>query len=224
MIRILFATSNPHKVHEGNETGKEFGIEFKQISVPYSEIRDEDVGRIAEDGANFVFSKIKKPVIVEDTGLFIDALNGFPGPYSAFVFRKIGNDGILRLMKNIKNRKAEFISAIGYCDLEGVKIFKGILNGTIARKPKGNEGFGYDPIFIPDKSKKILLPKNSKGIFGHKILPMAKFSCRKILTRNTLYYDKKTLAEDFNLKNQISHRKKAFEKFCRWYRNRFLSV
>ncbi len=180
-MKILFATSNLHKVLEGNEIGKEFGIEFKQISVPYPEIRDEDVGKVAEDGARFVFSKIKKPVIVEDTGLFIDALNGFPGPYSAFVFRKIGNEGILRLMKNMKNRKAEFISAIGYCDLSGVKVFKGVLKGRIAEKPKGNEGFGYDPIFTPENSKK-------------------------------------TLAEDFSLKNRISHRKKAFEKFCGWYK------
>lgn len=186
-MKILFATSNIHKVLEGNEIGKEFGIEFKQISVPYPEIRDEDVGKVAEDGAKFVFSKIKKPVIVEDTGLFINALNGFPGPYSAFVFGKIGNEGILRLMKGINNRKAEFISAIGYCDSNGVKIFKGILEGTISKSPKGDKGFGYDPIFLPDKSRR-------------------------------------TLAENFKLKNKISHRKKAFEKFCKWYKRRFLSV
>lgn len=182
-MKVLFATSNIHKVLEGNEIGRKFGIEFKQISVAYPEIRNKDVARVAENGARFAFNKIKKPLIVEDTGLFIDALNGFPGSFSAFVFRKIGNNGILRLMKNIGNRKAKFISAIAYFDLNGVKIFKGLLKGTIAKNPKGTEGFGYDPIFIPEKSRR-------------------------------------TLAENFNLKNKISHRKKAFEKFCRWYKNR----
>ncbi|OYT39292.1 MAG: hypothetical protein B6U86_05440 [Candidatus Altiarchaeales archaeon ex4484_43] len=68
--------------------------------------------------------------------------------------RKIGNDGILKLLRGERNRKAKFISAIGYCDENGVKIFKGIVGGSIANEKKGGEGFGYDPIFIPINYKR----------------------------------------------------------------------
>ena len=156
MKTIKFATSNPNKVVEGNIVGKEFGIEFVQIMEDYPEIRDEDVARVAEEGAKFVYGSVKEPIIVEDTGLFINALNGFPGTYSKFVFRKIGNDGILRLMKGMDsgaeqgNRRAVFVSAIGYYDGDRVIVFKGEVNGRITSEPKGNVGFGYDPIFMPD--------------------------------------------------------------------------
>jgi len=153
-MKIKFATSNPYKVREGNLVGRKFGMEFVQIKQSYPEIRDEDVSRVAEEGARFVFDRVKEPVIVEDTGLFIEPLNGFPGSFSAFVFQKIGNDGILKLLRGERNRKAKFISAIGYCDENGVKIFKGIVGGSIANEKKGGEGFGYDPIFIPINYKR----------------------------------------------------------------------
>ena len=178
-MRILFATSNHHKVMEANEVGKNFGVEFSHLMERYPEIRDEDVSRVAEAGAKFVFEKIQKPVVVEDTGLFIEALNGFPGSYSAFVFKKIGNQGILQLLKEKENRNARFISAVGYCDSDGVRIFQGLVEGSIAREAKGGAGFGYDPIFIPEGQSE-------------------------------------TFAQDPEMKNGISHRRRAFEKFCRW--------
>lgn len=178
-MKILFATSNQHKVKEANKIGKKFEIEFLQLEEPYPEIRDEDVSKVAEEGAKFLFEKIKKPLVVEDTGLFIEALNGFPGSYSAFVFKKIGNQGILQLLKEKRNRRAEFISAVGYCSSEVVKIFQGLVKGTITREVKGDAGFGYDPIFIPEGQSK-------------------------------------TFAEDPVMKNTVSHRRKAFEKFCKW--------
>ncbi len=179
MMKIRFATSNPYKVSEGNVVGAGFGIEYVQLKEPYPEIRDEDVSRVAEEGARFVFDRINKPVIVEDTGLFIEALNGFPGSFSAFVFGKLGNNGILKLLGEVENRKAEFISAVGYCNQEGVRVFKGSVKGLIADRKKGMGGFGYDPIFIPAGQKK-------------------------------------TFAEDPGMKERISHRNKAFQRFSEW--------
>ncbi len=178
-MKIRFATSNPHKVAEANEAGREFGVEFEQIRVDYPEIRAEDVEDVAKDGAQYVFGKTKSAVIVEDTGLYIEALNGFPGAFSAFVHRKIGSDGILKLMDGVENRAAKFRSAIGWRDENGVKIFSGEVEGEINSEKRGEEGFGYDPIFVP------------KG-------------------------QKKTFAEDFRMKNKVSHRRQAFEKFCKW--------
>jgi len=180
MKTVLFATSNPFKVKEGNKIAGEFGIEFKQIRVDYPEIRDESIGKIAEEGVKFVFDKIKKPVIVEDTGLFIRALNGFPGPYSAYVYRKVGCNGILKLLHNSNERSAEFITAIGFKNSSTLRIFEGKVKGVISEIERGSAGFGYDPIFIPE---------------GYE----------------------KTFAEDPELKSKVSHRRKAFYKFCEWF-------
>jgi len=147
---IKFATSNPHKVSEANQVGRKYEIGFVQLREDYPEIRDEDVRMVARAGAAYVFNIIREPVIVEDTGLFIEGLEGFPGSYSAFVFNKVGNEGILKLLGDSGDRKAEFISAIGYCDIDGVQIFDGAVKGKIGTEITGTAGFGYDSIFIPE--------------------------------------------------------------------------
>ncbi|MFH1721122.1 MAG: XTP/dITP diphosphatase [Candidatus Altiarchaeota archaeon] len=178
-MKLSFATSNPNKVSEANVVGKEFGIEFVRLAEVYPEVRDPSVSVVAREGAKFVYEKVGEPVIVEDAGMYVDALSGFPGSYSKFVIQHIGNDGILKLLDGISERSATFRAAIGYCDGKGTKVFEGVVEGTIAESEMGTEGFGYDPIFIP------------KG-------------------------QKETFAENQEMKNQVSHRRKAFEKLCRW--------
>jgi len=153
-MQVLFASSNKHKVAEANEVGRKFGVEFKQVSVDYSEVRDKSVSVVALDGVKYVYSQVKKPVIVEDSGLFISSLNDFPGSYSRFVFDLIGIQGILDLMRSKKDRQAYFLSAIAFHDGKTLKAFEGRVDGVIARTSKGFSGFGFDPIFIPKGSKK----------------------------------------------------------------------
>lgn len=179
IIEIFFSTSNKHKVYEANKIGLNFRVSFKQITVDYPEIRDESVERVAEEGVKFVYKIFNKPLIVEDSGLFIEALNGFPGPYSAYVQKKIGNKGIIKLMEGEQNRNAKFISAVSYFDGKTLKTFTGEVEGKISSEEKGGLGFGYDPVFIPSEHNK-------------------------------------TFAEDENLKNEISHRRKSIEKFCKF--------
>jgi len=153
-MEVLFATSNQHKVAEANKVGADYKIRFTQINVLYPEVRADSVRAVAEEGARYVHAQIKRPIIVEDSGLFIEALNGFPGAYSHFVFNKIGCDGILRLMNGIDNRRAQFISAVGYFGGEEVKVFEGAVDGVITSDQHGAHGFGYDPIFKPLGSTK----------------------------------------------------------------------
>jgi len=153
-MRILFATGNRHKVAEAKKAGKVYGVTFKRAACPYPEVRSESVKEIAEEGVKFVYARVGEPVIVEDSGLFIQALDGFPGAYSAYVFGKIGNYGILRLMGGTGNRRAEFRSAVAYYDGETLKTFEGVVSGAIAEEARGEAGFGYDPIFIPEGSAK----------------------------------------------------------------------
>jgi len=151
---VLFATSNPHKVSEASAVGRKFGVAFKQIPIGYTEVRDNSVSVVAFEGIRSLYPRVKKPVVIEDSGLFISALNGFPGSYSHYAFDKIGIEGILNLLSKKKDRKAYFISAVAYADGESVKIFEGVVEGTIAKKLKGVGGFGFDPVFIPRGSRK----------------------------------------------------------------------
>lgn len=148
---MLFVTGNPHKVKEAEEI---LGIKVRQKSIRLPEIRAETVEEVAKRKAEDAYKILRKPLIVEDSGLFIEALNGFPGVCSAYVFKKIGIKGILKLMEGFKNRRAEFRCAVGYVTSKGAKVFVGVAKGAIAQRAKGKEGFGYDPIFIPHGSKK----------------------------------------------------------------------
>ena len=154
MKQIIFITSNKHKVREANKIGKSFGVKFKQKFFKYPEIRADSVNDVAKEGAKYCYEKLRKALIVEDSGLFINALNKFPGTYSKFVLGKIGLDGILRLMQNKKDRTAFFVSSVGFADKNQIKTFNGVVKGKIAKKIRGSCGFGYDPVFIPNGFRK----------------------------------------------------------------------
>jgi XTP/dITP diphosphohydrolase len=97
-----------------------------------------------------IISKGVRNFIVDDTGLFIDSLKGFPGVWSAYAQKTIGNKGILKLMDGVEDRGAEFRCCIG-CDIDGERIVVvGVCRGYITESEKGTDGFGFDPIFSPD--------------------------------------------------------------------------
>lgn len=151
-MKIYFATSNEHKFKEAKDILSENGILIEHFKLSHSEIRSDDLEEIAVDAAEYAFSQLKDNgavVFVEDTGLFIDSLNGFPGTYSAWVQKKIGSEGILRLMNGKKDRSASFKTCIALRETLGVKTFLGECSGKITTEMRGNSGFGYDPIFIP---------------------------------------------------------------------------
>ncbi len=152
---VLFSTTNKHKIKESNEIGKIYGIKFEQINCIYPEIRDEKFENIASEGVKYVYEKIKKPVIVEDSGIIIDALNSFPGTFSAYIEKKLGNKGILNLMRDVeeRNRTARYISVVAFFDGKILKTFVGTVEGKISTGERGSGGFGYDPIFIPNGYK-----------------------------------------------------------------------
>ena len=119
---LFFVSSNNHKYLEAKKILDSFGIKLGFFKSNLEEIQSNSLKEIASKKATDAFSKCKKPVIIEDDGLFVDSLEGFPGPYSSYVFKTIGNKGILNLVKN--NRKAKFVSIITYCDKRMVKSLK----------------------------------------------------------------------------------------------------
>ena len=149
-MEIVFATQNKGKFREAKEKFGRIGVKLSQYDGGYPEIQADDLIDVAIYGARYLSRKIDKPFFLEDAGLFIRSLNGFPGVYSAYVFKKIGCRGILKLMKDKKDRYAEFKSVIVYKERrKRVKIFIGICQGEISYEEIGTNGFGFDPIFIP---------------------------------------------------------------------------
>jgi len=173
-VKLTVVTTNAGKVREIAEF---FGdaIEVSQVSLDIPEERSVDVSKIAEGKARFAFGALRVPVLVDDTGFSVDALNGFPGPYAAFVLHTIGNQGILKLMEGVEERGARFTTAIAYADEKGVLVFSGTIEGTIVRKPRGTGGFGYDPIFQYGELTLAELPLAEKSRVSHRAQALAQF-------------------------------------------------
>jgi XTP/dITP diphosphohydrolase len=162
MIELVFATNNQHKL---NELSKIAGEKFHLLSLKDINCND-DIPETADtlEGnaalkAQFIWKKYKMNCFADDTGLEIDALNGRPGVYSA---RYAGEDQnpeanltkVLEELKEITNRKARFRTVICLI-LDGKEhYFEGVVNGSLLSKRQGKEGFGYDPIFVPDGHNK----------------------------------------------------------------------
>jgi len=149
---INFITSNIGKVREFKQI-LEPEIKVNHIRMSYHEIRSDDPEEIARHSAKELAEKLKKKVVVEDSGLFIKSLNDFPGTYSATIHKRIGLKGIIKLMKGIKDRGCIYRSAVAYCEPGKKPIsFLGGEKGTIAESIRGKFGFGHDPIFISEGS------------------------------------------------------------------------
>ncbi|MBM4241184.1 MAG: XTP/dITP diphosphatase [Euryarchaeota archaeon] len=177
-MKINFITGNKHKVDEAQNIFSNFGIEIKHVNLGYPEIQGE-LEDVAKYGAKHAAMQLGKPVIVEDAGLFIKALNWFPGTYSSYVQETIGNKGILKLMDNVKDRYAEFRSVVGFCKPNSEpEIFFGVVRGHISYKARGKYGFAFDPIFYPERCDKTFgeLTIEEKNQFSHRRNSLEKFA------------------------------------------------
>jgi XTP/dITP diphosphohydrolase len=213
MSELHYVTTNPGKVREaeqylGTDTVAQFDFDYTEIQAP-------ELGPIAAQGAREAYREAGEPVVVDDAGLFVEALDGFPGPYSSYVEETVGVERVWTLARDEENRRAYFRCVLAYCDGEPfdaspdpvdrddrvaaaaagvredepaddadplpVKLFEGAVPGTLVA-PRGDGGFGYDPIFEHD---------------GTTFAEMA-----------------------VERKNALSHRGRALEKFGEWHRER----
>lgn len=170
---LFFASSNRHKYSEAKEILSKFHLDLGFFEFAPIEIQSNSILQIATQKSLDAYLSCKKPVIVEDDGLFIAALGGFPGPYSSYVFKTIGNAGILYLVKSQRN--AEFHSVIAYCDGKKPVLFQGIIKGVISKKQRG-KGWGYDPIFIPRGRTKTYAELDDKNTVSHRYMALEKFA------------------------------------------------
>lgn len=152
-MKLKVVTSNPGKVREYEKSFSHLGIETEHVKIPYDEIQTSDLEEVVRKGMESIRNQNIKNFIIDDSGLFVDSLKGFPGVWSAYAQKTIGNAGILKLMNSVEERGAEFRCCIG-CDIEGETIIvTGICRGSITEEEKGEDGFGFDPIFTADRKK-----------------------------------------------------------------------
>jgi len=209
---VTFVTTNPGKVQEAREY---LDAPVEQEAFDYLEPQADDLATVAAHGARAAHRHVGGPVVVDDSGLTIDALGGFPGPYSSYVEKTVGVERVWDLVRQEDNRDGAFRGVVAYCDGDSfeatpepvdtgrrgqdttvadrpeattdqqvaddglpVRLFEGLAPGRIVA-PRGESGFGYDPIFE---------------------------------------YDGQTFAEmDTEEKNAVSHRGRALAKFAEWY-------
>lgn len=187
-MKIVISSSNEGKIREIKEIlGDKYEVLSKE-ELGFGQIDVEETGTTLRENAylkaKFLFDKTGENSLADDTGLFIDAINGEPGIYSARYAGEHGNfedniDKVLEKLKDVPSelRTARFKTSLCLIRKDGsVEYYDGACEGRILEKRRGNKGFGYDPIFLPDG------------------------------------YDISMGEMDEDLKNKISHRKNAFRK------------
>jgi XTP/dITP diphosphohydrolase len=135
------------------------------------EIQADTLEEISRAKCEALVGKVDAPFIVDDGGLFVDALHGFPGVFSAHALKTIGSAGILKLMEGVADRRAHFAAVVSFYDGSEVRSFSGRCDGAITTAPRSSgHGFGFDPIFVPEGQTRTFgeLPADYKNRFSHR--------------------------------------------------------
>jgi len=147
MKGITFITGNEHKLREAKQI---LNVDLTSEKIDLRELQAVDLEDVIEDKLRHGYEILKKPIIVEDTGLFLNALNGFPGALIKMLLDKIGREGIVKVLEGFDDKSVTAKCAIGFTeDGKNLKVFIGEAKGKIV-EPRGESGFGWDPIFKPD--------------------------------------------------------------------------
>ena len=186
---LRYVTTNPGKVREARARLPA----VEQLDFDYPEIQHPDLGPIAAAGARAAHRHAGDAVLVDDAGLFVAGFDGFPGPYSSFVEETVGVEAVGRLCdRELDAMDASFRCVLGYCDgtdLDArhvddggggaharhvddggglpVALFEGVVEGRIV-PPRGDGGFGYDPIFEVEGRTFAEMTPEEKNEFSHR--------------------------------------------------------
>lgn len=171
---LRYVTSNEGKVREALA---HLDDDVEAVEYEYMEPQADSLVEIAAYGAETAFESLpgSSPVIVDDAGLFIAAFDGFPGPYSAYVEERLGIDRVARLTLAEDNQSARFRAAIGYADGETIETFTGDVRGQIV-SPRGDGGFGYDPIFEHGEQTFAEMTVGEKNAVSHRGRALERFA------------------------------------------------
>lgn len=193
MDKILFATNNAHKVMEVRKIfNSDKIISLKEAGI---DIDIEETGSTFEENAlikaRTIYDLVKMPVLADDSGLTVNALNGRPGIYSARYAGVHGDDKannmkLINELKGISDRRAEYNCVVAFICDQGEFISVGKVEGEILLEPSGNEGFGYDPIFFSYELKKSFgnATIDEKNLVSHRFRAIR--GLKEILLKNNI--------------------------------------
>ncbi|MBR2677902.1 MAG: non-canonical purine NTP pyrophosphatase [Bacilli bacterium] len=157
MKKITYVTGNWAKLASAKHALEPLGFEVDNIKMETPEIQADDVTEVSKYSAKWAAEELNKPVLKNDSGLFVNALNGFPGVYTHYVQDTIDVDGLLKLMEGIEDRSAYFKESIAYCEPGSEPVvFEGLTKGTIDTKKSGTYGWSWDFVFIPEGESQTL--------------------------------------------------------------------
>lgn len=173
-MRLPFATRNAGKARELAALLAPHGVEVVQDPRGYPEVQADTLEEVARFGAAHLRQAgLAPPFALEDSGLFVAALKGFPGVYSRHALDTLGCGGLLRLMRDVEaeSRQASFQAVLAYVDPAGeLHLFRGTCRGRIAERAAGSGGFGFDPLFVPEGGERTFaqMPPGEKDRRSHR--------------------------------------------------------
>ena len=171
-MTLYFITGNKNKFEEARHI---LG-EIEQLDVDLPEIQEIDPREIIRAKLSEALKHKKGEFIVEDTSLYFEALNGLPGPLIKWFLKALDREGLFQLCEKIWNNRAEAKCLLGYTRNENeIQFFEGIIRGQIV-KPRGESGFGWDPIFQPTGHDKTFaeMTKDQKNAISHRRMALNK--------------------------------------------------
>src|SRR5258706_332860 len=152
MKTLVFVTQNQNKVDDAKRLLPNFQIDHVDFEIP--EIQSLSSKEIIEHKLKFAYTKIKSPCFVMDVGLYIDALNGFPGPLVKWFYRQVGANTICQIASMLGNEDCHWTTMLGYFDGTNEHFFEETVNGEIAENPRGTACYDSEHIFIPKRLNK----------------------------------------------------------------------
>ncbi|MBI2621272.1 MAG: RdgB/HAM1 family non-canonical purine NTP pyrophosphatase [Candidatus Levybacteria bacterium] len=176
MRKIVFVTGNKWKAKETEEI-LNTKLQISEIELP--EIQETDLEKVALHKLTQAFKILRKPVIIDDVSFEVEAWNGFPGPLIKWLLK--AGDGpslLLKMLEKEKNRRAYARLAIGYHNSKKAYLFLSKVKGSISHEIRGDNGFGWDRVFIPDGYKETFaeMDPKLKNSISHRAIALKKFS------------------------------------------------
>jgi XTP/dITP diphosphohydrolase len=169
--KVHLITSNLGKLKEFRAALEPIGYEVAHLPLDVEEIQADSLEEVVADCIRQIHAQKVKDFIIDDSGLFVDALKGFPGVYSSYALRTLGCEGLLKLMEGVTDRSARFECCIG-CSLEGRKdvILTERCQGRIVHGMRGQGGFGFDPVFAAEREERTFaeMPLDEKNLISHR--------------------------------------------------------
>ena len=145
-VRFTLVTGNRNKLLEAERI---LGCPIRCEPIDLPEIQSLDLAEVLRAKGEEAWRRLRRPLVVEETGLDLDALNGFPGPLVKWMLEAVGPVGIARAAHALDDPRATACCALIYRDADTTLVAAGETHGSLVLEPRGDSGFGWDPIFVP---------------------------------------------------------------------------